>query len=53
MTFIASEHVLAGGAWHGIEARLHFVVDPTVGALEVALDLWFKGGKARASPNYL
>jgi hypothetical protein len=42
MTFIASEHVIASGAWHGIKARLHFVIDPTVGALEVALDLGFK-----------
>ena len=48
MTFIASEHVLAGSAWHGIKARLHFVVDPTVRALEMAPDLGCKARKAGA-----
>jgi hypothetical protein len=51
MTFIASEHVLAGGAWHGIKARSRFVIDPTMGALEVPLDLCLKLRNARAGQD--
>jgi len=48
MTFNASEHVLTGGAGNRIKARSRFVINPTVGALEVPADLRFKVRKTLA-----